>query len=221
MERINRLKEEVGWLKVVFGVLVAIDASLLGWLANPDLVNWQICTLKVAKYGSVNSLEELRIRARHLCLPGDRWKLIARGDGGANYFVDLLTVTLRANGQVDLWTQNDVGFSRDEREDRTIFQASRNVLDCVERKITITSVVTRDATGQTSASDQSGTWISAPPGSVAESILNLGCDYRRAVLKGADKKQQPPLPTVEKVRPPTNEEIQKVLRNYLQYRYGI
>jgi hypothetical protein len=27
--RIDRLKEEIGWLKVVFGVLVAIDVSLL------------------------------------------------------------------------------------------------------------------------------------------------------------------------------------------------
>lgn len=34
MAKIDRLKEEVGWLKVVFGVLVAIDASLLGWLAQ-------------------------------------------------------------------------------------------------------------------------------------------------------------------------------------------
>jgi len=34
MARIDRLKEEVGWLKVVFGVLVAVDASLLGWLAQ-------------------------------------------------------------------------------------------------------------------------------------------------------------------------------------------
>ena len=34
MARIDRLKEEVGWLKVVFGVLVALDASLLGWLAQ-------------------------------------------------------------------------------------------------------------------------------------------------------------------------------------------
>ena len=32
--KIDRLKEEVGWLKVIFGVLVAIDASLLGWLAQ-------------------------------------------------------------------------------------------------------------------------------------------------------------------------------------------
>ena len=34
MARIDRLKEEIGWLKVVFGILVAIDASLLGWLAQ-------------------------------------------------------------------------------------------------------------------------------------------------------------------------------------------
>ena len=34
MAKIDRLKEEVGWLKVVFGILVAIDASLLGWLAQ-------------------------------------------------------------------------------------------------------------------------------------------------------------------------------------------
>jgi hypothetical protein len=34
MAKIDRLKEEVGWLKVVFGVLVAIDVSVLGWLAQ-------------------------------------------------------------------------------------------------------------------------------------------------------------------------------------------
>jgi acyl-coenzyme A synthetase/AMP-(fatty) acid ligase len=34
MAKVDRLKEEVGWLKVVFGVLVAIDASVLGWLAQ-------------------------------------------------------------------------------------------------------------------------------------------------------------------------------------------
>ncbi len=34
MAKIDRLKEEIGWLKVVFGVLVAIDATLLGWLAQ-------------------------------------------------------------------------------------------------------------------------------------------------------------------------------------------
>lgn len=34
MAKVDRLKEEIGWLKVVFGVLVAIDATVLGWLAQ-------------------------------------------------------------------------------------------------------------------------------------------------------------------------------------------
>ncbi len=34
MPKIDRLKEEIGWLKLVFGILVAIDASLVGWLAQ-------------------------------------------------------------------------------------------------------------------------------------------------------------------------------------------
>lgn len=34
MAKVDRLKEEIGWLKVVFGILVAIDASLLGWVAQ-------------------------------------------------------------------------------------------------------------------------------------------------------------------------------------------
>jgi len=31
---VERLKEEIGWLKVPFGLLAVIDASLLGWLAQ-------------------------------------------------------------------------------------------------------------------------------------------------------------------------------------------
>jgi len=34
MSRIDRIKEEIGWLKLVFGVLVAVDVSLLAWLAQ-------------------------------------------------------------------------------------------------------------------------------------------------------------------------------------------
>ena len=30
----ERLKEEIGWLKVVFAVAVALDASLVAWLAQ-------------------------------------------------------------------------------------------------------------------------------------------------------------------------------------------
>lgn len=44
MARVERIKEEIGWLKVPFGLLAVVDASLLGWLAqsytkaNPILV---------------------------------------------------------------------------------------------------------------------------------------------------------------------------------------
>jgi EamA domain-containing membrane protein RarD len=34
MPRAERLKEEIGWLKVVFAVAVALDATLVGWLAQ-------------------------------------------------------------------------------------------------------------------------------------------------------------------------------------------
>ena len=34
MAKIDRIKEEIGWLKVVFGILVATDISLLAWLAE-------------------------------------------------------------------------------------------------------------------------------------------------------------------------------------------
>ncbi len=34
MAKIDRIKEEIGWLKVIFGALVAIDASLIGWLTQ-------------------------------------------------------------------------------------------------------------------------------------------------------------------------------------------
>jgi hypothetical protein len=34
MSRTDKLKEEIGWLKVVFGILVAIDISLVAWLAQ-------------------------------------------------------------------------------------------------------------------------------------------------------------------------------------------
>ncbi len=44
MARADRLKEEIGWLKVSFGLLAVVDVSLLAWLvqsystANPVLV---------------------------------------------------------------------------------------------------------------------------------------------------------------------------------------
>ena len=41
MARPDGIKEEVGWLKVVFAGFIAIDASLVGWLAqNYDRSGW-------------------------------------------------------------------------------------------------------------------------------------------------------------------------------------
>lgn len=34
MSKADRIKEEIGWLKVVFAVCVALDASLIAWLAQ-------------------------------------------------------------------------------------------------------------------------------------------------------------------------------------------
>lgn len=34
MSRNDRLKEELGWLKIVFAVLVAVDVSLIGWVVE-------------------------------------------------------------------------------------------------------------------------------------------------------------------------------------------
>ena len=34
MSKVDKLKEEIGWLKAVFAILIAIDASLVGWLAQ-------------------------------------------------------------------------------------------------------------------------------------------------------------------------------------------
>ena len=34
MSKADRLKEEIGWLKVIFAVCVALDVSLVAWLAQ-------------------------------------------------------------------------------------------------------------------------------------------------------------------------------------------
>ena len=34
MARVDKLREEIGWLKVVFAILVAVDISLIGWFAQ-------------------------------------------------------------------------------------------------------------------------------------------------------------------------------------------
>jgi hypothetical protein len=37
MAKIDRIKETIGYLKVVFGILVAVDVSLLAWLSQSSL----------------------------------------------------------------------------------------------------------------------------------------------------------------------------------------
>jgi uncharacterized membrane protein YGL010W len=34
LSKADRLKEEIGWLKVIFGILAATDISLIAWLAQ-------------------------------------------------------------------------------------------------------------------------------------------------------------------------------------------
>ena len=34
MSKIDKIKEEIGWLKVVFALLVVTDISLIGWAAQ-------------------------------------------------------------------------------------------------------------------------------------------------------------------------------------------
>ncbi len=34
MSKADRIKEEIGWLKVIFGILVATDITLIAWLAQ-------------------------------------------------------------------------------------------------------------------------------------------------------------------------------------------
>ena len=34
MSKTDRIKEELGWLKIVFAIFVAVDVSLMAWLAQ-------------------------------------------------------------------------------------------------------------------------------------------------------------------------------------------
>jgi 4-hydroxybenzoate polyprenyltransferase len=70
MSKAEGIKEELGWLKVVFGVLVAVDVSLVAWVAqnfsspNRVLVSGAILAVAVVTAGVVwiNRLAYRRIR---------------------------------------------------------------------------------------------------------------------------------------------------------------
>nr|VFK26948.1 MAG: hypothetical protein BECKMB1821G_GA0114241_102423 [Candidatus Kentron sp. MB]VFK31201.1 MAG: hypothetical protein BECKMB1821I_GA0114274_102122 [Candidatus Kentron sp. MB]VFK75389.1 MAG: hypothetical protein BECKMB1821H_GA0114242_102123 [Candidatus Kentron sp. MB] len=75
MPQIEKIKEEIGWLKVTFALLVAIDASLIGWFV-PNfyeipvflilsaifivaLVTWVIIDINRRAYKKIQKLGEL------------------------------------------------------------------------------------------------------------------------------------------------------------------
>ena len=75
MAQIDKLKEEIGWLKVVFAILIATDISLVAWLVQnygkvPPLllkvglavafvVTFIIVWLNNLAYRKIDKLEEL------------------------------------------------------------------------------------------------------------------------------------------------------------------
>ncbi|MGH9958475.1 MAG: hypothetical protein ACREBC_15300 [Pyrinomonadaceae bacterium] len=75
VSKVDKLKEEIGWLKVVFGILVATDISLVAWLAQNYasanilllvfcgiavvLVTGAVVSVNRAAYRKIDELEEL------------------------------------------------------------------------------------------------------------------------------------------------------------------
>ena len=75
MAKFDKLKEEIGWLKIIFGVLIATDISLIAWLvqnygkASPVLlivcaiivilVTFAIVWINRVAYRKIDELEEL------------------------------------------------------------------------------------------------------------------------------------------------------------------
>ncbi|MBI4778174.1 hypothetical protein HY792_04580 [Candidatus Desantisbacteria bacterium] len=75
MAKADKLKEEIGWLKIVFGILIATDISLVAWLfQNYEkatqllliacatavlLVTFAIVLVNRVAYRKIDELEEL------------------------------------------------------------------------------------------------------------------------------------------------------------------
>lgn len=75
MARIDKLKEEIGWLKVIFAILIATDISLIGWLIQSYgkvrlllsalgalgafLIMFVIVWINIVAYQKINKMEDL------------------------------------------------------------------------------------------------------------------------------------------------------------------
>lgn len=75
MAQIDKLKEEIGWLKVVFAILIATDISLIAWLVQNYgkvapflltiglivviLITFVIVWINSVAYRKIDELEEL------------------------------------------------------------------------------------------------------------------------------------------------------------------
>ncbi len=75
MSKSEKIKEQIGWLKVAFGLLVAMTASLIGWmasnynLADPFLMIssvvlvvifvYAMITVNLKAFDKMNELEDL------------------------------------------------------------------------------------------------------------------------------------------------------------------
>jgi hypothetical protein len=75
MSEIDKIKEETGWLKVVFGLLIVTDISLVGWIARNifkihslvlvtaiiivALITWIIMVINQRVYKALDDLGDL------------------------------------------------------------------------------------------------------------------------------------------------------------------
>ncbi|MBU0567163.1 hypothetical protein KKC52_03825 [bacterium] len=75
MAKVDKLKEEIGWLKIIFGILIATDISLVAWLVQNYgktaqfliiacaiavlLVTFAIVWVNRVAYRKIDELEEL------------------------------------------------------------------------------------------------------------------------------------------------------------------
>lgn len=75
MARIDKLKEEIGWLKIIFAILIATDISLIAWAVQNYrktsllllivggigglLITFAIVWINRVAYRKINELEEL------------------------------------------------------------------------------------------------------------------------------------------------------------------